>query len=177
MASGNACTTIGLIPDREVLDDNELQYVGRRLGPHLHFHAAARRRDGYRSGRGPRRQEPQGMVVGAPAKDDRKERFAKGVREFGDGPGRAQRRRKALRASCRVTADSWLSVEVKAIESKTVRFDHDRAAAVHLFGRYGHFTHHRQKPTEQDASADLLRAPQADDRNSTWAIGGGWSFC
>ena len=40
-------------------DDHRLQHVGRRLGPHLHLHAAAERDDRGGRRRGPRGQERQ----------------------------------------------------------------------------------------------------------------------
>ena len=45
--------------------DHRLEHVGRRLGPHLHLHAATERDDGPGRRRGPRRQELQGPRSGS----------------------------------------------------------------------------------------------------------------
>src|SRR5262249_36046934 len=90
---------VGSQPRRD--EDQRLQCVGRRLGPHLHLHSAARWEDRPgRRGRA-RRQEPQGMVRRAPARLRRQEYPGKAIREHREGHRSTQRAEHSKLAAAR----------------------------------------------------------------------------
>ena len=66
-------------PNRVVMTDYRLQHLGRPLGSHLHFHAAARRNDRRGRRRRPRGQEPQRAGARVRARDCRQGRFEDGI--------------------------------------------------------------------------------------------------
>ena len=76
-------------------DDDRLQHLGRRVGPHLQLHASAQRHHRHRRGGRARGQEFQGMVARLRARDHRQARSGKGVRKLRQGHRSPQQRAEA----------------------------------------------------------------------------------
>jgi hypothetical protein len=97
----------------------------RRLGPHLHFHAAARRDDRPGRNRGTRGQEHQGTGARVRARDVRRARLRKGAGE--DRQGHRSPEPRITSGETRLDATRMLqsfhrkSAERKSIADRTLR--------------------------------------------------------
>ena len=88
-------------------DDHRLQRVGRRLGPHLHLHAAARRDDRRGRRRGARGQEPQGAGARGRGRDLRQARPGKGAGQHRQGDRSADEGRQLRLPNTAHTSRPW----------------------------------------------------------------------